>query len=150
MYPFNVLAWVARKSDKWFDVFPAFNQIIDALKKLVITMIACAFILCVNVAIVRSLFNWSLFYTGDLTITDTSMNFGKHSILWLSSMLTLLLMQNIFKLTRERLDLYTGKNDKDLYNNVTGDAKTMWEKIKKTPDTVKNIVSGAKKITGKK
>lgn len=108
-------------------------------------MIACAFILCVNVAIVRSLFNWSLFYTGDLTITDTSMNFGKHSILWLSSMLTLLLMQNIFKLTRERLDLYTGKNDKDLYNNVTGDAKTMWEKIKKTPDTVKNIVSGAKK-----
>ena len=59
LYPFSVLTWVAKKSDKWFDFLPVFDQIIDALKKLVITMIACAFILCVNLAIVRSLFNWS-------------------------------------------------------------------------------------------
>ena len=59
MYPFNVLAWVAKKSDKWFDVLPVFSQIIDSLKKLVITMIACAFILCINIAVVRAMFNWS-------------------------------------------------------------------------------------------
>ena len=88
MYPFNVLTWVAKKSDKWFDILPPFNQIIDSLKKLIITMIACAFILCINIAIVRALFNWSssafnvaaggMGNTNFPTITNTGMNFGSH------------------------------------------------------------------------
>nr|MBQ0091665.1 hypothetical protein [Candidatus Enterousia merdequi] len=159
MYPFNVVAWVAKKSDKWFDILPAFSQIIDSLKKLVITMIACAFILCVNIAVIRALFNWSssvfVAAAGGVatsnvpTITNTAMNFGQHSMLWLSSILTFFLMQNIFKMTRERLDLYTKDTSKDIYKNVTGDAKTMWDKIKSTPDTIKNIVGGVKKVSGK-
>ena len=160
MYPFNVLAWVAKKSDKWFDVLPAFSQIIDALKKLIITMIACAFILCINVAVVRALFNWSssvfVAAAGGTasqnvpTITNTGMNFGQHSMLWISALLTFFLMQNIFNMTRERLDLYTKDTPKTLYNNVTGDAKTMWGKVKATPDKIKNIINVSKKIAGKK
>ena len=156
MYPFNVLAWVAKKSDKWFDILPPFSQIIDALKNLIITMIACAFILCVNVAIVRALFNWSssvfVVAAGGVStsnvpsITNMAANFGQHSILWISALLTFFLMQNIFKMTRERLDMYTKGTKRDLYNNVTGDAKTIWGKVKSTPDTIKNIWDTAKKL----
>lgn len=162
LYPFNVLTWVGKKSDKWLDFLPVFNQIIDALKKLVITMIACAFILCINLAIVRALFNWtsSVFVVASggvassnvPSITNTAMNFGQHSILWISSLLTFFLMQNIFKLTRERLDMYTNRksSDLDLYNNVSGDIKTIWNKTKSAPETIKNIWQGGKKILGKK
>lgn len=156
MYPFNVLAWVAKKSDKWFDILPPFSQIIDSLKKLIITMIACAFILCVNIAIVRALFNWSssvfVVAAGGVStsnipsITNSAMNFGQHSILWISALLTFFLMQNIFKMTRERLDMYTSGTPRTLYNNVTNDAKTIWGKVKSAPDTIKNIISTAKKL----
>lgn len=162
MYPFEVLVWVAKKSDKWFDILPPFKQIIDSLKKLVITMIACAFILCINIALVRALFNWSssifVVAAGGVSssnvpsITNSAMNFGQHSILWISSILTFFLMQNIFKMTRERLDLYTQRksHDLDLYNNVSGDIKTIWGKVKSAPATIQNIWQGGKKLTGKK
>jgi hypothetical protein len=149
MYPFNVLAWVAKKSDKWFDILPAFNQIIDALKKIVITMIACAFILCINIAVVRALFNWSSSVfevtaggaaTSNVpTITNSAMSFGQHSLLWISSLLTFFLMQNIFKMTRERLDLYTKDTPQTLYKSVTGDAKTVWDKTKNAPSKAKDM-----------
>lgn len=159
MYPFNVLTWVAKKSDKWFDVLPAFKQIIDSLKKLIITMIACAFILCINIAVVRALFNWSssvfnvaaggMAVTNVPTITNTGMNFGSHFMLWISSILTFFLMQNIFNMTRERLEMYAGTKP-DLYNKVTGDTKTLWGKAKAAPGTIKNIWQTGKKIVGKK
>lgn len=156
MYPFNVLAWVAKKSDKWFDVLPAFSQIIDALKNLIITMIACAFILCINVALVRALFNWSssvfVVAAGGVStsnvpsITNSAMNFGQHSILWISALLTFFLMHNIFEMTRKRLDMYTSGTPRTLYNNVTGDAKTMWGKVTAAPGAIKNIWETAKKL----
>jgi len=149
MYPFNVLAWVAKKSDKWFDILPPFSQIIDSLKKMVITMIACAFILCINIAIVRALFNWSTSVfnvasggtatTNVPTITNSAMTFGQHSLLWLSSILTFFLMQNIFKMTRERLDMYTKDTPRTLYNDVTSDAKTVWGKAKAAPGKAREL-----------
>ena len=159
MYPFNVLSWVARKSDKWFDILPPFSQIIDSLKKLIITMIACAFILCINVAVVRAIFNWSssafnvasngIASTNFPSITNTGMNFGSHFMLWLSSILTFFLMQNIFKLTRERLDMYSGVKP-TLYNDVIKSGKTAWGMAKAAPGKVKNIVDTVKKVSGKK
>ena len=149
MYPFNVLAWVAKKSDKWFDILPPFNQIIDSLKKMVITMIACAFILCINIAIVRALFNWSTtvfnvasggYASSNVpTMANSAMTFGQHSILWLSSILTFFLMQNIFKMTRERLDMYTKDTPRTLYNDVTSDAKTVWGKAKAAPGKAREL-----------
>ena len=157
---FNVLAWVAKKSDKWFDIWPAFNQIVDSLKKLVITMIACAFILCVNVAVVRALFNWSssVFVVGAggvsnsnvPAITNTAMNFGQHSILWLSAILTFFLMQNIFKMTRERLDMYTSGTKHDLHTNVTKDLSEYWKKIKAIPGKIETLWDAGEKATKKK
>lgn len=154
MYPFNVLAWVAKKSDKWFDILPPFSQIIDALKKLIISMIACAFILCINIAIVRALFNWSssvfMVAAGGVSSSNvpsiTNMSFGQHSILWLSALLTFFLMRNIFKMTRERLDMYTSGTKHDLYNNVTGAASIYWNKIKSVPDKIKVINETIHKI----
>lgn len=159
MYPFNVLTWVAKKSDKWFDVLPAFNQIIDALKKLVITMIACAFILCINVAVIRAIFNWSssvfnasaggVATTNLPSITNSGMNFGSHFMLWLSALLTFFLMQNIFNMTRERLKMYSNAKP-DLYNKVTSDAKTMWGKITSAPKAIKDLWKTGEKATGNK
>lgn len=160
LYPFSVLTWVAKKSDKWFDVMPAFNPIIDSLKKLVITMIACAFILCVNIAIVHALFNWSssvfvvaaggVSNTNVPAITNTAMNFGQHSILWLSAILTFFLMQNIFKMTRERLDMYTSGTKHDLHTKVTGDLSRYWEKIKAIPGKIETIWDIGEKASKKK
>lgn len=159
MYPFGVLTWVAKKSDKWLDLLPPFKQIIEALKKLIITMIACAFILCVNIAVVRAIFNWSssafVVAAGGTassnlpSITNAGMNFGKHSMLWISAILTFFLMQNIFKMTRERLDKYSGVKH-DLYDKVTGDAKTTWGKITSAPETIKNLWQTGQKIKGNK
>ena len=61
-------------------------------------------------------------------------------------------MQNIFKMTRERLDLYTkrDKHDLDLYNDVSGDIKTAWKKLNATPDKIKTIWQAAQKIKGDK
>ena len=157
MYPFNVLAWVAKKSDKWFDIWPAFDQIVDALKKLVITMIACAFMLCINIAIVRALFNWSssafVVAAGGMASSNIPTNagtgFGNHFMLWLSSILTFFIMQNIFELTRKRLDLYTSGTKHELYDKVTNDAKIYWGKAKAAPGIIKDIWGGAKKILKK-
>ena len=159
MYPFKVLAWVAKKSDEWFDVLPAFNQIIDALKKLVITMIACAFILCINIALVRALFNWSasplVTESGNIvssnvpTITNSASHFGQHSVLWLSSILTFFLMYAVFKMTREQLEKYSGVKT-DLYNDISATGKRLWEKTKSSPDVIKKIIDTAKKANTKK
>lgn len=159
MYPFKVLAWVAKKSDAWFDVLPAFNQIIDALKKLIITMIACAFILCINIALVRALFNWSsssfvaaasgVSSSNVPTITNSATSFGQQSLLWLSSILTFFLMYAIFKMTRERLDKYSGISP-DLYNQVSESGKRVWEKTRAAPETIKTIFNIGKKVTTKK
>ena len=159
MYPFKVLAWVAKKSDKWFDVLPAFDQIINALKKLVITMIACAFILCINIALIRALFNWSssafVSTAGGIassnvpSMINTAGNFGQHSMLWLSSVLTFFLMYAIFKMTREKLNSYSGVSDA-LYQDVTASGRRVWEKATAAPDTIKTLLGLKQKITGKK
>ena len=119
-------------------------------------MIACAFILCINVALVRALFNWSssvfVVAAGGVStsnvpsITNSAMNFGQHSILWISALLTFFLMHNIFEMTRKRLDMYTSGTPRTLYNNVTGDAKTMWGKVTAAPGAIKKILETAGKI----
>ena len=147
MYPFKVLTWVAKKSDKWIDVLPVFDQIINALKKLVITMIACAFILCINIAIVHALFNWSSpILTAESGIVNAPVadSFGQHSILWISAILTFFLMRAIFNATRERLDRYSGVSHNS-YDAVTATGKRTWEKLKATPVVIQNIIQETKK-----
>lgn len=142
LYPFQVLVWVVKPKnpDKWVDVWPAFSGITKALQTLVITMIACAFILTVNVAIVHALFNWnnSVFVVAAggsagsnvPTVANTGMGFGEHSVLWLSAIMTFYLMLRIFTLTRERLKMYSGAKD-DIYKKVTSDTKTLYNGTKK-------------------
>lgn len=158
LYPFNVLMWVAKPKnpDKWIDLWPPFSGIIDALKKIVITMIACAFILCVNIAVIRALFHWnnSMFMvgaggsaTGNVPSAASAMGFGSHSVLWLSTILTFYLMLRIFELTREQLRSYTKGVSDDLYKKVMSDSKTTWNKgvkaYQKAPDAAKAIGKGA-------
>ena len=59
LYPFHVLSYVAKPSDKWLDIWPAFAGITKELQQLVITMIMCSFMLCINIAIIRALFTWN-------------------------------------------------------------------------------------------
>ncbi len=149
LYPFSVAAWVAKKNDSWFDIWPAFSGIIDALKQIVITMIACAFILCVNLALVRALFQWNsrmfisaaggVAYSNLPNMNSLSTGFGGHSMLWLSCLLTFFLMNKLFQVTREKLTGYVGKDATALYNQVKGDAKTTWGMAKAVPGKAKNI-----------
>ena len=141
LYPFSVLTWVAKPKnpDAWFDIYPAFANVISALQKLVITMIACAFILCINVAITRALFQWnsavfvagaSGIAIGNVPTAAPDMGFGDHSILWLSSILTFYLMFQIFNRTQKQLEKYAPGMD-TLYKNVKSDTKGMYANIKK-------------------
>jgi len=138
LYPFNVAVWVAKKNDSWFDIWPALSGIIDALKQVVITMIACAFILCVNVALVRALFQWN-----HNAFTDAAngivTGFGGHFMVWLSCILTFFLMNKMFEITREKLTEYIGGNSTDLYNKVKTEAKTGWNIMTGFSGNIKNI-----------
>lgn len=137
LYPFGVLTYVAKPSKKWLDIWPAFSALATALQKLIITMIACAFILCINLAVIRALFQWnsSMFVvaaggsaSGNVPslAAMTAGGFGGHSVLWVSSIMTFYLMFKIFNLTRQQLDAYVGDKMDDLYKAVNSDAKTLW------------------------
>ena len=149
LYPFNVLVWVAKPSDKWFDVMPAFSEIIKALRSLVITMISCAFILIVNLAIVRALFQFdsSVFVvsaggtaSSNLNAANTNaIGFGGHSLLWLSALLTFFLMNAIFDRTREQLEKYA-PGMSGLYNQVRDDFKANVDKAKSIFESAKKII----------
>lgn len=141
LYPFQVLTWVAkpRNPNSWLDLWPAFDGIIKALQQLIVTMIACAFILTINVAIIRALFQWN----GSMNIGAGG--FGEHSILWLSSILTFYLMLRIFTLTREQLEKYVGKDVSGLYNNVKSDSKSLVGNIQKTTKGIAKAVGWIKK-----
>ena len=156
LYPFQVLTWVAKPKnpDKWFDIWPAFSGITKALQSLIITMIACAFILTINVAIVRALFSWnsSVFVvsaggaatTNVPDVANHAMGFGEHSIMWLSAILTFYLMLRIFDLTRDRLNMYAPGKDK-LYNQVTADAKKTWAGAKNWTKSIGKAAGWIKK-----
>ena len=149
LYPFQVLSYVAKPNDKWLDIWPAFAGITKELQGLVITMIMCSFMLCINLAIIRALFTWnnSIFvvaaggsaYSNVPVVARSAGGFGEHSILWLSSILTFYLMFKLFDLTQKQLETYVGGRGK-LYDQVIGDTKTLWSRIK---DTGKSIGAAA-------
>lgn len=155
LYPFQVLVYVVKPSDKWLDVWPAFGGITKSLQKIVITMIACAFILCVNIAVIKSLFQWnsSVFVvaaggtaTSNVpTAVNNALGFGQHSILWLSSILTFYLMFRIFNLTREQLDSYVGKGMDNLYNQVKSDTKILTGRVKSVGSAIGTAMGWIKK-----
>ena len=151
LYPFYVLSYVVKPNDKWLDLWPAFSGIIDALKKLIVTMIACAFMLCVNIAVIQALFKWnsSVFVAAangsassnaqiGAAVTNTN-GFGEHAILCLSSVLTFYLMFKIFEKTREQLNTYVGKDADKLYKDTTGFVKETKENFNTTKKTIKSI-----------
>ena len=154
LYPFYVLSYVVKPNDKWLDIWPAFDGITKELKNLVVTMIMCSFMLCVNVAIIRALFTWnsSIFVvtaggsaTSNLpTIANTSNGFGEHSILWLSSILTFYLMFKLYDMTQEQLVSYVGGRGQ-LYDKAIGDTKTAWGVIKDAGKKIGTIAGWIKK-----
>ena len=156
LYPFQVLVYVAKPNDKWFDIWPAFSGITKALQQIVITSIACAFILCINIAVIKSLFRWNSsvfvvaadgFASSNVPqVANNAMGFGEHSILWLSSIVTFYLMLNIFKMTREQLDKYTGKGMDNLYNQVKKDSSILW---KRTTSISKGVAKTMGWVKGK-
>ncbi|MBR4891632.1 MAG: hypothetical protein IKZ34_00425 [Alphaproteobacteria bacterium] len=154
LYPFYVLTYVFKSNEKWLDIWPAFSGVTKALQQLIVTMIACAFILSINVAVINALFRWnsSVFVvaaggsaSGNLPQATSDLGFGQHSVLWLSAILAFYLMYKIFDLTRQQLDMYVGKGMDGMYNTVTNDAKTTWRKIKALKDKIKEYRELAKK-----
>lgn len=135
LYPFYVLTYVFKKNDKWFDVWPAFNGITKSLQQLIVTMIACAFILCINIAIIKALFQWnsSVFvvaaggsaYGNVPTMANSAMGFGGHSVMWISAIMTYYLMFKIFDMTQAQLKKYVGSGMDGLYKDVKSDMKTL-------------------------
>lgn len=156
LYPFSVLTYVAKPSDEWLDVWPAFSGITKALQELIITMIACAFILGINVAVIKALFNsnTSVFVVAAggsassniPSAANNAMGFGQHSVMWMSAILTFYLMFKIFNLTQEQLRKYIGNNNMEgLYNMTRKDAKTLISGTKKYYQGIKDAVSKFKK-----
>jgi hypothetical protein len=159
LYPFKVLMYVAKPSDKdaWFHPWDAFDGIIPALKQLVITMIASIFIMAINIAVVRALFQWNsgvfVEAAGGSAASNLpnvaaggNMGFGHHSVTWLSAILTLYLMITIFDMTRKKLVEYSsegGKNLEGLHKTVTGDAKATWNNMKGYADRTTKIYEGS-------
>ena len=141
LYPFEVLVWVAKPKnpDSWMNFWSVFNGIVKSLQQLVITMIACAFILTINIAIIRALFQWnsSVFVVAAggsavsnvPTVANNALGFGQHSILWLSTILTFYLMFRIFEQTKKMITKYAPGSD-GLYNKVKNDPNKLWKNAK--------------------
>lgn len=118
-------------------------------------MIACAFILCVNVAIIKSLFQWSssvfVVAAGGVAtsnvpqVANTALGFGQHSLLWMSSILTFYLMMKIFNLTREKLNEYVGAGMDNMYNAVKKDTTKLVNKTKDFGKTIGKAIGWIKK-----
>ncbi|MBO4672188.1 MAG: hypothetical protein J5608_00860 [Alphaproteobacteria bacterium] len=152
LYPFSIAAWVAKKSNSWMDIWPAFSGLVEALKQIIVTMIACAFILCINLALISALFQWNgrsfVAAAGGTAYSNapsvTSASFGEHSLLWLSCLLTFFLMLRVFQITREKLTEYVGKDGANLYNKVKTDAQTVWKIASGMPGKIANVTKVAK------
>lgn len=155
LYPFQVLSYVAKPNDKWLDIWPAFAGVTKELQNLIITMIMCSFMLCINIAIIRALFTWntSIFVVAaggsassnvPIVANVSSGGFGEHSILWLSSILTFYLMFKLYDMTQKQLETYVGGRGQ-LYDNVVGDTKTLWKQIKDTGKTIGTAAGWIKK-----
>lgn len=154
LYPFYVLTYVFKSSDKWVDIWPAFAGITKALQQLVVTMIACSFMLCVNLAIIKALFQWntSVFvvaaggsaHSNVPVATNSAMGFGEHSIMWLSAILTFYLMFRIFDKTQEQLKKYVGSGMDGLYKQVKSNASTLKGKVEKWGASVGKAIGWTK------
>lgn len=155
LYPFYVLTYVMKSSDKWFDIWPVFSGITKALQQLIITMIACGFILCINLAIIKALFQWdtSIFVvaaggtaTSNVpTAANSAMGFGEHSLTWMSAILTFYLMFRIFSMTQEQLQKYIGGGMDGLYKQVKSDAGTMTSNLKNWGQKIGTAIGWLKK-----
>lgn len=155
LYPFYVLTYVFKPNDKLFDIWPAFSGITKALQQLIITMIACAFILCINIAVIKALFNWnsSVFvvaaggsaYSNVPTMAQPVMGFGGHSVLWLSAIMTFYLMFKIFDITQNQLNQYIGGGMDGLYKDVRNDTKTLFKDVKNLGKTIGKAAGWLKK-----
>jgi len=164
LYPFKVLLYVVRDSDDWVNPWPAFEDIVKSLKNLVITMIACMFIMIVNIAAIKALFNWNnsvfMVAAGGAAHSNVptpgataAMGFGQHSVTILSALLTFYLMFQIFDLTKQQLRKYNQiSKPEELYDKATADAKHMWGKTKTAGKAVGNMAektsATVKKIRG--
>lgn len=140
LYPFNVLTYVTKPNDKWLDLWPAFGGLTKALQTLIITMISCAFIMCINIAVVKALFqrHASVFNAAAggssssnvphdaAEMAMTFAGFGDHSVTWLSAILTFYLMYKIFDMTQKQLLKYVGSGQDALHKQVMGDVKGLY------------------------
>ncbi|MDR3208873.1 MAG: hypothetical protein LBT45_03425 [Rickettsiales bacterium] len=117
LYPFKVLIFVVKDDGAaWFNPWRAFNDLADSLKKLVIAMIAVAFILLINISILGALFNSDI---------DNLDGVGGHSITWTMAIMTFWIMQRVFALTRDKLESYVDPDLQGLYQKVADNAKTV-------------------------
>lgn len=140
LYPFKVFTYVVKDSGGWLNLWPVFDDITKALQNLIVTMIACSFMLCVNLAVIRALFQWnkSIFvvaaggsaYSNLPNTANTAMSFGEHSMVWVSAALTFYLFFKIFDMTQAQLKLYTGNEAGSLYNATKKDPSNLLSKVR--------------------
>ena len=107
LYPFKVLVYVIKKPDDnslWVDPWPPFEDIIKSLQKLIVSMIAVAFIMMINIAVSESMFKFSIFraWTPD---------FGAHAMTFLTSVIMFLVMGKIYNMVNERLEKYVDNGE---------------------------------------
>jgi len=102
-YPFRVLVYVLKGDDeKWFDPWPAVHHLVKSLQTLVITMIALAFMLLINVSLARAMFDFS---------TDNVSTVTQHSISWISCGLAFWLLQRVYAEVDRKIKEYINDDD---------------------------------------
>ena len=78
------------------------------------------------------------------SVVTNAVDFGGHSVLWLSAILTFFLMSAIFNKTREMLKSYA-PGMTGMYDKVRGDIKTHTNKAKSIADFARKTVKFIKK-----
>jgi hypothetical protein len=138
LYPFKVMLYVVKKDDSayWFNPWPALDDLVNSLKKLVVAMIAVAFMLLVNISIAGAMFNFD---------ADSIQGFGGQSIGWLTCIMTFWLLQQVFTETNKKLNEYVNDSAMtNFYKNVTDGVKAVAKNTTDWGTRVWGIIKGKK------
>ncbi len=131
LYPFKIVVYVIKPgNDDWANFLPVFSDIISALRKLILTMIMSAFVIIINIQLVRALFGpTEMERLRQITSNDLVSGFGAHEFTWLSAILTFMVMYEIFDLTQKKIASYGGESDQSIYKSATGTITTFGKNV---------------------
>ncbi|MDR2685448.1 MAG: hypothetical protein LBB23_01590 [Rickettsiales bacterium] len=123
LFPFKVFSYClkATEGDDWFNPGDALGDIIESLRKLIVTMIVAGIATTINMILIASV-------VGSGTANLSGGGWGTGIMTILGSVLCLLIMNKFYEIAKEKIAQYGGANNTALYDLTKKTAKYATDK----------------------